>query len=129
MERPVAHAGVVFVVAYAVLEDSTSPGQDFYDNLSVGDQAKMNTLFTYLGDHGKISNRHKFKKVKDDLWEFKSHQIRMLCTFSPKRVVIISHGFRKKSDKIPPAEIERAKRILAEDAARDQRCSVRGAHQ
>jgi len=32
--------------------------------------------------------------------------------------VVITHGFRKKGDRIPPSEIARAARIKQEDVAR-----------
>lgn len=118
MARPIAYAGALFTVAFAVCRDGSVPALDFYNGLGEGDQAKMNTLFRYLGDHGRIANREKFKKVEEELWEFKSHQIRMPCAFSEDRTVVISHGFRKKGDKIPREHINRAKRILQEDGER-----------
>ena len=39
----------------------------------------------------------------------------MPCFTLPDGFVVITHGFIKKRDKISPAEIERAKRIKAEE--------------
>lgn len=76
-------------------------------------------LFRILGDHGKHSNPEKFGDLEDGLYEFKSFQIRMPYAYAQYEngLVLITHGFRKKRDKTPPPEIERARKILAEDAA------------
>jgi hypothetical protein len=116
MWRPIAFKGARLTIVYAVCSDHTRPGEEFYDGLGDGDKAKLNKLFEHLGDHGKISNREKFKKIENtNFFEFKSFQIRMPCFFRQGRLVIITHGFRKKDDKIPPAEIRRAERIKEED--------------
>lgn len=118
MGRSIAYAGSAFTIAFATCADGSKPALDFYNELEDSDKAKLNTMFRYLGDQGRIANPEKFKKVDDELWEFKSHQIRMPCKFGDDRTVIISHGFFKKGDKIPPEQIKRARRILQEDANR-----------
>ena len=123
MFRPVAYQGEQFTITYAVCLDQSRPGEKFYDGLTDNDKAKLNKLFEHLGDHGKISNREKFKKIDDtEFFEFKSFQIRMPCFFQQGRLVIITHGFRKKGDKIPPAEIKRAERIKEEDGKNEHCC-------
>jgi len=60
-----------------------------------------------------------FKKLQKDIWEFRTKyvglQIRLLAfwdkTDSKETLVIATHGFVKKVDKIPGNEIERAERI------------------
>jgi phage-related protein len=107
-------------VVFAVCADGSSPGEQFYEDLSPLEKAKLLKIFQYLGDHGECHNREKFKKVEGSgFFEFKSHQVRMLCWFDTAGRVIISHGFRKKGDKIPEGEIFRAERIKAEDVKRE----------
>ncbi len=61
-----------------------------------------------------------FKKLEADIWEFRAEVKKMqhrLLAFWDKRnktktLVICSHGFIKKGDKVPKAEIEKAKRIM-----------------
>lgn len=62
-----------------------------------------------------------FKKITDDIWEFRtSHfgiQIRLLAFWDISNrktttLVIATHGFIKKVDKVPKKEIERAKKIM-----------------
>ncbi|PKP32733.1 MAG: type II toxin-antitoxin system RelE/ParE family toxin [Bacteroidetes bacterium HGW-Bacteroidetes-16] len=57
-----------------------------------------------------------FKKLKNDIWEFRTNysglQVRLLAfwdkTDNMKTLVFATHGFIKKSDKVPNSEIERA---------------------
>jgi phage-related protein len=60
-----------------------------------------------------------FKKLKNDIWEFRTLfaglQIRLLAfwdkTDGKETLVMATHGFIKKVDKIPINEIERAVKI------------------
>lgn len=60
-----------------------------------------------------------FKKLNDNIWEFRTKylgkQIRLLAFWDktgPKRTLVLAtHGFIKKTQKIPRREIERAERI------------------
>jgi phage-related protein len=63
-----------------------------------------------------------FKKLDDDIWEFRTVyaglQYRLLAfwdkTDKTETLVLTSHGFVKKVDKVPKKEIEKAKRIRTE---------------
>ncbi|KAF2506658.1 type II toxin-antitoxin system RelE/ParE family toxin [Flavobacterium zhairuonense] len=60
-----------------------------------------------------------FKKLSDDIWEFRIRyarvQIRLLAfwdkTNNKKTLVIATHGFIKKVDKVAGSEIEKANKI------------------
>ena len=60
-----------------------------------------------------------FKKLQNDIWEFRTKyaglQIRLLAFWdksdNKETLVIATHGFVKKVDKVPIKEIERAERI------------------
>jgi phage-related protein len=80
---------------------------EFLDSLSVSDSAKVAALFTMLGDHQRISNREKFRKLADtELWEFKSHQVRILCFFTRDRRVILAHALWKKQDRHKRSDLD-----------------------
>jgi len=61
-----------------------------------------------------------FKKLDSEIWEFRTKYNRQhyrLLAFWDKRnnkntLVICTHGFVKKTDKVPKNEIERAKQIM-----------------
>ena len=60
-----------------------------------------------------------FKKLQNDIWEFRTKfaglQIRLLAfwdkTDNKKTLVIATHGFVKKIDKVPAIEIARAVKL------------------
>ncbi len=108
----------MYTVAYAVDNKGRSPGKDFFDALPVQDKAKLLRLFALLADRGRIENPEKFGNLKEGFFEFKSFQIRMPCRFLPGGVVLITHGFRKKRDRTPREEIDRAKSIFEQDQQR-----------
>ena len=120
MERPIAYRGRMFAIAYAVDRSGRSPGKEFFDGLPCEDQAKLMRLFALLADHGKITNPEKFGNLKGGFREFKSFKVRMPCHFLPGGIVLVTHGFRKKRDKAPREEIERAERIFHEDEERSR---------
>ncbi len=60
-----------------------------------------------------------FKKLRNDIWEFRTKfaglQVRLLAFWdksgNEETLVIATHGFIKKVDKIPGNEIDRAERL------------------
>jgi hypothetical protein len=120
MARPTVYAGAQFTVTFARERSGPCPGEEFFNNLPLPDQAKLMTLFKMIGDHGRISNPEKCGNLKDGLYEFKSHQIRMPFAYAgppERKTIVITHGFIKKSPKADPAEVTRAWRIFNEDQA------------
>ncbi len=114
MSDNIAYRGSRFTIEFAKLKDGTIPGLEFMPAEEPRWQARLNYLFQRLGDTGVINNREQFKKVGGHFWEFKSFQIRMLCYYGPDRRVVITHGFRKKGDKIRRSELVRGENIRAE---------------
>jgi len=63
-----------------------------------------------------------FKKLRDDIWEFRTKyaglQYRLFAfwdrTEKTETLVISTHGIVKKTNKVPKAEIDKAKQIRAE---------------
>jgi len=106
------------MIACARDRSGVYPAEEFFDQLPIGDKAKIDQLFRILGDLGKHSNEQKFGDLGDGLYEFKSFQIRMPFAYAEgeRGLILITHGFRKKREKSPPSEIARARRILLDDA-------------
>lgn len=99
----------------AITSNGKCPAKKFLDGRSNLDKAKILRIIKRLADEGKVTNREQFKKIEgEDFFEFKNFQIRMPCYFHADGRVIITHGFIKKSDSIPPEQINRMKRIRYE---------------
>ena len=97
---------------YAITVQGKCLVQDFIDSLETMDQKKIIALLQRAAEHGTPTNTEKFKKLEDNIWEFKSFQVRILCALEERKVIILTHGFIKKKDKAPPNEIARAKELL-----------------
>ncbi len=117
MAREIAYEGSKFTIAYARERSGASPGVQFFNGLSRSDQTKMLALFKYAADHADFRNTEKFGDLGNGLYEIKSFQIRMPFAYAKneRRLILITHGFVKKSNKAPAAEITRAWRIFDED--------------
>ena len=82
--------------------------------LSGKEKAGILALFRRLADFGRIQNTQHFKKVRDDLWEFKKSQIRLLGGFRPGGRFVLALGLKKKDDKHKPKDLKKAEKILEE---------------
>ena len=71
----------------------------------------MFALAKRLGEMGQIRDITKFRNEGDKIFAFKPQPERFLCFFFTGRKVIITNGFVKKSDKMPPGEKDRALRL------------------
>lgn len=98
------------------------PAKDFIEGLDVSDQRKLDTLFRRLAETGKIFNKEQFKIVEGHIFEFKRYQVRVGC-FQIKTRWLLTHGFIKKQDKWPKAELTRANRIRTEHLERERKRS------
>ncbi len=108
----IVYRGALRTIEYAVLPDGRMPAKDFFDERSAKDKSRLLSLFERLGDHGRINNDQKFKKiVGTDFFEFKSFQIRVICFTLPGGRMVLTHGLVKKRDKLDRAELRRAVRI------------------
>ena len=83
--------------------------------------SKAKDKLLYNINKAKLLNDPKlFKKLQDEIWEFRAESKKLqhrLLAFWDKRnssetLVLCTHGFIKKEDKVPQDEIERAKRIM-----------------
>ncbi len=89
---------------------------EFLDSLD----EKARDKVIYNIQKARFSNdKELFKKLKDEIWEFRTlfnrTHFRLFAfwdkTGKQETVVISTHGFIKKTDKIPSAELEKAEKI------------------
>jgi phage-related protein len=104
-------------IVWAVEGSKKMRGKEFFETLTVQDRAKAQALFERMGDHGEIRNTEKFRHEEEGIYCFKSFQVRFPCFFDGSDVVV-THGLRKKADKMPRTELDRAKRIRKEHRGR-----------
>lgn len=69
-------------------------------------------LFRMIGDTGKIRDETKFRNEGDKVYAFKPQPHRVLSFFVEGRKIIVTNAFRKKQDKLPISEKERALKCM-----------------
>ena len=98
----------------AVVRRGACPAREYVERLGVAERKKVLALFVRAGDHWPIVNTEKFKHLDGDIYEFKAGQHRLMRFFRPGARIIVTHGFQKKTARVPRPEIERARAVLAE---------------
>lgn len=87
--------------------------------ISEFDQKIIKKIFYNIDLAEQTNDPKLFKKLQNEIWEFRikylGKQIRLLAFWdkdnNQKTLVLATHGFIKKVDKIPKNEIERAVKI------------------
>lgn len=86
---------------------------EFVDSRSKRNQAKLLSLISFLEDKGPTLPRPYADFLEDGIHELRvklsGDQIRVLYFFCYKNVIVLSHAFRKSTDKIPKSEINKAR--------------------
>ena len=113
IESEIIYRGRCFAIA-GITANGNCLAKEFIEGLAETDKKKVVTLLRRTADNGVPKNEEKFKHVKDKIFEFKSYQVRILCFFDEGKLIILTHGFTKKRDKTPSAEIERAHKLMEE---------------
>jgi len=114
--RPIIYViGERFTVECAICLNGECPSKDFLHSLDNLNRAKIVKIITKFAKVGKIWNTEQFKKIEGtDFWEFKCFQIRVPMYHCSRGIIALTHGFRKKGDKIPEGQMEKTKRIREE---------------
>lgn len=90
--------------------------RDFYKSVSVKVQIKIIWTFRIIEDIPEFYFKH--LDDTDGLYEirvqFGSDIYRIFCFFDNRNIVVVGHGFHKKTQKIPTKEIEKAQKIRKE---------------
>lgn len=103
-----AYQGILFEVEWYFDKNSKSISLEFFENLSIDDQDRFLILIKKLADTGKIFNQQKFRNEGDKIFAFKAKPNRFLCFFTVGKKIIVTNGFPKRQDKLPPNEKARA---------------------
>jgi len=89
------------------------PVEDFIDSLNGKQAQKVAWVLNLIEELDSVPARY-FKKLvnTDDLWEARidsgSNTFRLLGFFDENRLIVLAHGFQKKSQKTPKQDISLA---------------------
>ena len=113
MEARLLYRGRVWSL-YLLKEGEREFAREFVErDLTDVQRTQIRNLLTRVAYHGLPARRETYRVLHGhaNLVEFKRGEVRLLCFFDgPGRIVLV-HGFKKKSDRTPPQEIERALRL------------------
>jgi hypothetical protein len=110
----IAYQGHAFTIEWFWDAQGRSPPLEYFDQLPEKRQDDLLMLLKRMGDFGRIFDKRRFRNEGDQIFAFKPQPHRFLCFFTTGRKIIITNGFIKKSDKLPPGEKERALRAKAD---------------
>jgi phage-related protein len=111
-------AGERHTLRAAVLADGSSPASEFFAALEPTSRRALNYRLERFAETGRLPAPWQVNALEDGLFELKlsdgSRLVAYHAGFRQRGLVVLTHGFVKKSPKTPRAEIERAKRIREE---------------
>ena len=100
----VIYSGSKFLIKWYYDINGKSVAFDYFDNSPEELQDKFLILVKKMGDFGKIYDITKFRNEGDGIYAFKPQPDRYLSFFTDGREVIVTNGFKKKTDKLPKNE-------------------------
>ena len=93
---------------------------EVWELLDTLDEKTKDKIFYNIDKSKYVNDPELFKKLEEDIWEFRTKYnrkyYRLLAfwdkTEKTETLVVATHGIIKKTDKVPKAEIEKAKAIM-----------------
>jgi hypothetical protein len=76
-------------------------------HLEADGRAMLRVLW-FAAEHGPPRNVEASHKITGEIWEFIAGRLRVLWFYDQGKLIVCSHGFLKRTRKIPSGEIERA---------------------
>ena len=102
------YIGGKFTLEWYYDQNGKSAAFDYFMKSTEDLQDKFLVLVKKMGDLGKIYDITKFRNEGDGIYAFKPQPDRYLSFFTDGRKIIVTNGFRKKTDKLPKNEKELA---------------------
>ena len=111
-----------FTVEFYETEKGERPSLDFINTLEVKLRAKVFRDLKLLEEKGNELRLPYSENLGDGIFELRTIQgnniVRNLYFFIIGKKIIVTHGFRKKTQKTPPEEITKAKKYREENKKR-----------
>jgi phage-related protein len=87
--------------------------------MTLDKKARYKVIFN-IDKSKKVNDPEILKKLDDDIWEFRTkyqkQQLRLLAFWDKRKnkkiLVVCTHGFIKKTQKVPKQEIDKARRLM-----------------
>lgn len=106
-----------FTIEYVELPNRSRPAREFIDSLDDDAAAKVDNLIDRLRGFGTQMPGKFVTKLTSDIFELRvkyfDRIFRVLFFYQPGRLIVLTSGFQKQTQKTPPGEIARAERLRA----------------
>lgn len=107
----IIYQGQSFTVEWYYDENSYSQAFEYYSSLAQSEKIQFLKLVKRMGDVGEILDKTKFRSEGDKIYAFKPKPDRYLCFFCKGKKIVVTNAFRKKQQKLPENEKEKALKI------------------
>lgn len=101
-------------ILYFIHPNGKCPCEDNFLNdskqVSKAQKAKLTALIRRYASEGELKGETRFRRLKGkvrDFCEIKAHQHRLFFFTEGQDIIVITHGFVKKTDKLRPEEEDR----------------------
>lgn len=99
-------------------ESGRSPALDFLRSQPKPVRAEAGWLLEQLEKHGSSLDRPLVGYLEDGIhelrWQVARNEYRLLFFFFGRQIIVVTHGFAKRTQKVPRKEVERARKLRAE---------------
>jgi phage-related protein len=100
----IIYSGSKFTLEWYYDKNGKSIAYEYFENASEDLQDKFLILAKKMGEFGRIFDINKFRNEGDGIYAFKPQPDRYLSFFTSGKKIIVTNGFRKKTDKLPKVE-------------------------
>lgn len=105
-------------IEYYTNPNGQSPIKDFVDGLPLKAKARTMKMLDLLEEYGTQMGEPHVKHLSRELWELRVRAregiFRLLFTVRTDRIIILLHGFQKKTERLPKRELDLALRRMRE---------------
>lgn len=99
-------------------QSGRAPALEFLRSQPKSVRAEGGWLLEQLQKHGNSLGRPVAAYLEDGIyelrWQLERNEYRLLFFFSGRQIIVVTHGFSKKTKRVPKAEITRAREFRAE---------------
>jgi phage-related protein len=107
-ESCVIYSGEKFTLEWYYDKNGKSIVYDYFLEMTPEQKRKFFVLVKKMGDVGKIFDIRKFRNEGDGIYAFKPQPDRYLSFFTDNKKIIVTNGFKKRTEKLPKNEKELA---------------------
>jgi len=104
----VIYIGEKFTIEWYYDIHGHSIAKNYFSETAPEQKRKFYLLIKRICDFGKINDITKFRNEGDGIFAFKPQPDRYLSFFTDGKKIIVTNGFKKKTDKLPKNEKELA---------------------